>query len=190
MKNVIDFEEYKIKKRLAQFKGTWDLSYVEGLEKKIGIEGHSLITHVKDIDDLSQCIETFREFNIDRDILNDKLSSGRNHYKFPTVISRYRKTIDTFTGLYLFTQEALFKYEDEIPEHRWMLSLLDEDDFSDKLINKISSDIILIERFQKKYVAEYERKSIRKYLNELSAKKDLYVHYLDIFITIKDIDYD
>ena len=190
MKNVIDFEDYKLKKRFSQFKGTWDLSYIEGIEGQIGGEGIQLISHVRGINDLHECIEVFRDFNRDKMHLEKDLLSDRTQYKFPTVISRYRSTLDTFTSLYLFLQEALFKYEDEVPEHRWIISMFEDDKFIDDIVCKLTRDIINMELFQRKYASERDKKSISRYLGELNDKKELYTHYLDIFITVKDIEYD
>lgn len=168
MGNIIDILEYK---NSLQF--TKSQTQHASLQK----QNHS---HSYNEVQLYNCIDIFSAFNNDKSLLERRLNSNRHEYKFPTIISKYRRTVDVYSGLYLFLQEALFKYELHYAEYDWVISLFKDDEFKSKLEHKILADIKAINTFQHKYKAQ-QYDSIKNYLREIEITKGLYTHYISIF---------
>jgi hypothetical protein len=178
MKNVIDLDAHKTAKKTTSCGSCSSTAK----NKKIHVM-HNTIESIT----LEGCVDAFRKYNKDKKILLDSLAKNRSSFKFPTVISRYRKNIDLFTGLYLFSQEALFKIEDNNIEHVWFLSLFSDENFRVKLVSKLDADVAILSIFIERY-SDANHTAMINFLQEMISKRSAYLHYKNIFSEFKDID--
>lgn len=130
--------------------------------------------------------EYFKEkFSTEHAELLACLKTKNAKYKFPTVMSGYRKEINPVDALYQNLQEALFKFNKDDKFYVWIISLFKDEEWLNSLLADLQSDCAAISKFQKE-------NSKNKYyigLNELHVLQNIksnFSHYRKAFAMMKD----
>ena len=131
-------------------------------------------------------------FNIEFDDMNSTLRKRHNKYKFPSIISKYRKSINHIKSLYNALQESLFKYDTDLYNdsyNDWVFSLFRDKEWTCNLVSSINNDIKLIDKF----IITHGRCDSTLILSKLSGlntfKQDL-SHYQAVFKLMNDWNCD
>jgi len=118
------------------------------------------------------------EFNKDLNKLKNGFKTLSPKFKYPTVLSKYRKGINPVKALFNFSQESYFKYETE--QHKWMVNLLSDYTLINLIIKSLEEDIKSITTFIEKYKSVYTSYIISTIQELQSTRKD-FIYYLEVF---------
>ena len=108
-------------------------------------------------------------------------------FKFPTIMSKYRKGLNPVTMLYNELQKTLFYFDKENETHVWLLSLFADKEWLKALINAIQEDCNAITRFQLRHVPETRSKQIEREISVLNNVRDNLIHYREVFMLMEDM---
>lgn len=190
--NVINFETGKIRVALRKFEATGEVSdYLldgESIVKEAYSVGHcSTVQRVKtmlEINKLYAYIDFQEQFNIGLAEIKNNFKTIDADFMFPTVLSKYRKGINPVDALYNSLQEALFKFHEDIPAYNWVVSLFEDGDWLDKLLQSMTDDMNAIRAFIKKYISS-NGTFITKELKNLQLMHDHFMHYTEVFLMVR-----
>ena len=113
------------------------------------------------------------------------LKTKNAKYKFPTVMSGYRKDINPVDALYQNLQEALFRFDKDDKFYVWIISLFKNKEWLNELLADLHSDCAAISKFQN----ENSRNKYNVGLNELHVLQNIksnFSHYRKTFAMMKD----
>lgn len=81
----------------------------------------------------------------------NSLHTRHSDFKFPTVLQQYRHDINPVKALYYEVRNAMLYYNPDNGVHIWLLTLIQDHEFYNKLIEAITSDITKLDYFIAKY---------------------------------------
>lgn len=130
--------------------------------------------------------ECFKEeFNRGYNTLVTNLRTKNAKYKFPTVMSGYRKDINPVDALYQNLQEALFCFDKNNKFYVWIISLFRNEEWLDNLLADLHHDCVMISRFQKDNYKNKYNVGINE-LHVLQNIKSNFAHYKKTFAMMRD----
>jgi hypothetical protein len=124
--------------------------------------------------------DTEIEFDKEYADLNKKLLSRHRKYRYPTILSGYRKEINPIDALYQNLQESLFKYDPENEFCVWVINLFKDDTWLTQLLSDLEDDCHAISKFQKKHRNNPNNVGLDK-LHILQNIKSNFEHYAELF---------
>lgn len=128
--------------------------------------------------------ETYTEFQQDKEHLLSNLETKRPKFKFPTILSQYRRTINPISSIYEATQKAIMNGDDGDFVDQWVLELIKDKNFINDVIDSLITDINRINNIiwlYKDYNFLFEE--LQKLFNILKT----YSHYVKVFKTINSV---
>lgn len=108
------------------------------------------------------------------DLLIKGLRSKKLKYKYPTILSGYRKEINPVDALYQNLQESLFKYDPNNEFCMWVISLFEDDEWLSELIKDLEIDCANITQFQIRYRVSHKFRTLHDI-------KHNFQHYIKFF---------
>jgi hypothetical protein len=124
--------------------------------------------------------ETEIEFNKEYTELIDALSSRHRKYRYPTILSGYRKEINPVDALYQNLQESLFKYNPENEFCVWVINLFKDEVWLSQLLQDLEDDCNSITDFQQRHYKNPNNIGLNK-LHILQNIKSNFEHYAELF---------
>lgn len=79
------------------------------------------------------------------------MQTRSSDFKFPTVLALYRSDINPIKALYYEIREVVLHYNQDNEIHVWLISLIQNVEFYNKLIDAIDNDISKLDYFITKY---------------------------------------
>lgn len=198
MKNVINFNEKLVQRKLKQFTsdGVLDESiyYQDGNSYFIKNDilkycDPDLITEINKrlkIKKISEFVVYSNRFESELIDIKINLKTHKSSYKFPTILSKYRKGINPVTALYNELQEALFLYDENKEYYSWVISVFKDEKLINNLLQDIESDIESLLVFVKKYDGNVPK----SYNNDIKTIKNIIknlMHYYEVFSILKTL---
>lgn len=116
----------------------------------------------------------------------DNLESNSSEFQFPTVLHRYRPDINPVTALYYESRELIRRFNANDPRHEWLLGLLQDREFSNRMVDALSKDIIRLERIISRYYWPMHKLSNDIPLELFHARQLTtdFKHYITMFTSI------
>jgi hypothetical protein len=117
----------------------------------------------------------------------NQLETESSDFKFPSVLTKYRPSINPVKALFYEIRELTRTYNIESEYHVWLLSLLQDLEYNNKLIDAISVDIRRLERIVSRYylpMINYTDSIPLELFHARQLIKD-FRHYKNTFITLK-----
>jgi hypothetical protein len=206
MSDVIDFVCLRIQSELDKYIKTKTVP-------------HDLLEGTYSIDDIKKCKSTFTKRqqkaadrlinqytkNIQNNLESLKtalrkdyentigtLRSTHPDFMFPSVLVKYRNNINPITALYYELREALRTYNSENEYKVWIVDLVSDMEFNNKLIGGLSTDIKRLERIIQRYywpLVQIDNNIPLELFHARQLIKD-YKHYITVFESIKHFDLD
>lgn len=163
--DIIDFVCVRIQSELDKFEKTKTIP-------------HDLLDGVWTVNDIEQCINTFDEkhkrlarklikiyaakMGESLDTLRKSLRrdytaiafqsrSRSNEFAFPTILSRYRPSINPIRAIFYDCREIVRHYNPENERHVWLAELVTDLEFNNKILDALEHDIKRVERLIKRY---------------------------------------
>lgn len=139
---------------------------------------HDLLDGVWTVDDIEQCIDSYDKKHqrlanrlikvysakagenletLREALRRDFIAIGKNarsrtsEFAFPTVLSRYRSGINPIRALYYDCREMVRRYNPINDRHVWLADLMNDLQFTNRLLECIESDTKKLERLIKRY---------------------------------------
>lgn len=195
---VIDLETERIARGLKEYKSTGivpKVVFTEELEIKKEVFAVSRRLNISNQKITLDCSNTasfykiFENRKFDEDLENIRHNFKTNSYKFkfPTILSKYRRGINPVNALYNELQETLFKYKADCDKHVWIISLFKDQQFLNELISAIENDLTDIVQLENKYKNPLTT-HVTKHIVELQKVKQNLLHYKDVFILVADME--
>lgn len=124
--------------------------------------------------------------------LMSNLESENIDFKFPSILSKYRNSINPLRALYYETREMIRSYNYENQYHQWLLGMIHDKEFNNKIIDALSIDVKRLEKIVSRYYLP-----LTKYTNDIPLElfharqliKD-FRHYKNMFISVQQWDPD
>jgi hypothetical protein len=205
MNDVVDFVLLRIQHELNKYQKTKTLPYdlLEGAfsidEIKEGYYEKLSPKHKKIADRLFKDYAGKINSNLDNlkkalrkeyTVLIVNLESENTEFKFPSVLVKYRNNINPIKALYYETREMIRSFNYENQYHHWLLGMIQDKEFSNKLVDALSIDIKRLEKIVSRYYLP-----LTKYTNDIPLElfharqliKD-FRHYKNMFISVQQWD--
>ena len=173
---------------------------------------HDLLEGAFSIDDIKECMsyyspkhkrlanklikeyEVFIEKNIDHLRKNlrreykttmDMLETAGSDFMFPTVLTKYRTDINPARALYYDTREMFRRFNPENEIHHWLLELITDKEFNNKLLDAIARDIKRLERIISRYYWPFTKHDDNIPLELFHARQLMkdFRHYYNFFMS-------
>ena len=174
---------------------------------------HDLLEGAFDIQDIENCMEQFTKKHqriarrlIDQYTANinnsleackaalrkdyaatiSTLATGSTEFMFPTVLYQYRSDINPVTALYYESRELVRSFNPESEKHQWLLGVVTDKEFNNKIIAALSKDIKRLERIIQRYYLPLNKLNKHIPLELFHARqltKD-FKHYTTVFNSI------
>ena len=124
--------------------------------------------------------------------LMSNLESENIDFKFPSILSKYRNSINPLRALYYETREMIRSYNYENQYHQWLLGMIHDKEFNNKIVDALSIDVKRLEKIVSRYYLP-----LTKYTNDIPLElfharqliKD-FRHYKNMFISVQQWDPD
>jgi len=122
--------------------------------------------------------------------LISNLESDSVDFKFPSVLVKYRNNINPIRALYYETRELIRSFNYENQYHHWLLGMVQDKDFGNKIVDALSIDIKRLEKIVSRYYLP-----LTKYTSDIPLElfharqliKD-FRHYRNMFISVQQWD--
>lgn len=200
MKDIINIKCVRIQAELVRY-------------QRSNVIPHDLLDGAYSIEDIKECLSNLdnefqhiarkliTEYTVNmRENLSDLKIALRTEYAsatsnldttgtefvFPTVMSRYRDNLNPVTALYYDARELLRRYNPDCARHEWLLGLLQDRVFNNKLVDALSRDIVRLERIISRYYWPMHKLSNNIPLELFHARqlsKD-FKHYITMFNSV------
>lgn len=181
--------------------------------KKSNIIPHALLEGAYSIEDINECLPCLAEeyhwtalkliseytVNMQENLADLKsalraeytsvtegLETTKAEFVFPTVMSRYRPNLNPVSALYYDARELLRSYNPNCARHEWLLGLLQDREFNNKLVDALSKDSFRLDRIVSRYYWPMHKLSDGIPLEVFHARqlsKD-FRHYCTVFICL------
>lgn len=198
MDNVVDFTLLRIQLELEKYQKTKTLPHdlLEGAYSIDDIKDHyyeKLSPKHKKIADrllkeydrtLTASLDTLK-LALRKDYVSvmSNLKTDHTDFMFPSVLNKYRKDINPVKALYYEAREVFRSYNPENPLHVWLIDLITDHEYNNKIIDALSVDIKKLEKIVSRYYLPMIRYTENIPLELFHARqlvKD-FRHYLNVF---------
>jgi len=116
-----------------------------------------------------------------------QLETESSDFKFPSVLSKYRPSINPVKALFYEIRELTRTYNIDSDYHIWLLSLLQDQEYNNKIVDALSIDIKRLEKIVSRYylpMTNYTDSIPLELFHARQLIKD-FRHYKNTFITLK-----
>lgn len=120
----------------------------------------------------------------------DQLETESATFKFPSVLIKYRPNINPVRALFYEIREITRSYNLENEYHAWLLGLIQDQEYNNKIIDALSIDIKRLEKIVSRYylpLTQYTDKIPLELFHARQLIKD-FRHYKNTFISLKSWD--
>jgi phenylalanyl-tRNA synthetase alpha subunit len=120
----------------------------------------------------------------------NQLESESTTFKFPSVLIKYRPNINPIRALFYEIREITRSYNIENEYHAWLLGLIQDQEYNNKIIDALSIDIKRLEKIVSRYylpLTQYTDKIPLELFHARQLIKD-FRHYRNTFISLKSWD--
>lgn len=203
--NILDFVLLRIQNELEKYNKSKTIPYdlLEGVYSIDEIKDHYYdklsVKHKKIADKLIKDYTCKINNNLgnlkkalrkEYSFLISNLESENIDFKFPSILSKYRNSINPLRALYYETREMTRSYNYENPFHQWLLTMIQDKEFNNKIVDALSIDIKRLEKIVSRYYLP-----LTKYTNSIPLElfharqliKD-FRHYKNTFISVQTWD--
>lgn len=118
------------------------------------------------------------------------LETESSEFKFPSVLVKYRTDINPVRALFYETREILRSYNLENEYQVWLIGLLTDHEYNNKIIDALSIDIKRLEKIVSRYylpLTQYTDSIPLELFHARQLIKD-FRHYKNTFITVRSWD--
>lgn len=119
-----------------------------------------------------------------------QLETEKSDFKFPSVLIKYRPNINPVRAIFYEIREITRSYNIENEYHAWLLSLLQNAEYNNKIIDALSIDIRRLEKVVSRYylpLTQYTDSIPLELFHARQLIKD-FRHYKNAFISLKAWD--
>ena len=120
----------------------------------------------------------------------NQLETETSEFKFPSVLIKYRPNINPVRALFYEIREITRSYNIENEYHAWLLGLLQDQEYNNKIVDALSIDIKRLEKIVSRYylpLTNYTDKIPLELFHARQLIKD-FRHYRNTFISLKSWD--
>lgn len=120
----------------------------------------------------------------------NQLETESAEFKFPSVLVKYRTNINPIRALFYEVREITRSYNLDNEYHTWLIGLLTDQEYNNKIIDALSIDIKRLERIVSRYylpMTQYTDGIPLELFHARQLIKD-FRHYKNTFITVKSWD--
>jgi hypothetical protein len=205
MSDVVDFVLLRIQNELEKYKKSKTIPFdlLEGAysidDIKQGYYNKLTPKYQKIADNLIKDYEKKIDYNLDslKVALRNDYASTMSHletdssdFKFPSVLIKYRPNINPVRALFYEVREITRSYSIENEYHAWLLGLIQDLEYSNKIVDALSIDIRRLEKIVSRYylpLIKYTDKIPLELFHARQLIKD-FRHYRTTFIALKSWD--
>ena len=205
MNDVVDFVLLRIQHELDKYKKSKTIPFdlLEGAysidEIKNGYYDKLSLKYQKIADALITDYEKKIHSNLDslktalrKDYTStiNQLETETLEFKFPSVLVKYRPNINPVRALFYEVREITRSYNIENEYHAWLLGLIQDQEYNNKIIDALSIDIKRLEKIVSRYylpLTQYTDKIPLELFHARQLIKD-FRHYRNTFISLKSWD--
>lgn len=205
MSDVVDFVLLRIQNELEKYKKSKTIPFdlLEGAysidDIKQGYYNKLTPKYQKIADNLIKDYEKKIDYNLDSlklALRNDyastmkQLETESSAFKFPSVLIKYRPNINPVRALFYEVREITRSYNIENEYHAWLLGLIQDLEYSNKIVDALSIDIRRLEKIVSRYylpLTKYTDKIPLELFHARQLIKD-FRHYRTTFIALKSWD--
>ncbi len=205
MNDVVDFVLLRIQNELEKYQRTktipFDLlegaysiddiknSYYEKLSAKHKKIADALVREYEK--KIEQSLDSLkRALRKDYTSTISQLETESADFKFPSVLVKYRTNINPIRALFYEAREIIRSYNPDNEYHTWLLGLLTDCEYNNKIVDALSIDIKRLEKIVSRYylpMIKYTDSIPLELFHARQLIKD-FRHYRNTFITIKSWD--
>ncbi len=205
MNDVVDFVLLRIQNELEKYQRTktipFDLlegaysiddiknSYYEKLSAKHKKIADALVREYEK--KIKQSLDSLkRALRKDYTSTISQLETESADFKFPSVLVKYRTNINPIRALFYEAREIIRSYNPDNEYHTWLLGLLTDCEYNNKIVDALSIDIKRLEKIVSRYylpMIKYTDSIPLELFHARQLIKD-FRHYRNTFITIKSWD--
>jgi len=111
-------------------------------------------------------------------------------FKFPSVLVKYRANINPIRALFYEVREIIRSYNPDNEYQAWLLGLLSDHEYNNKIVDALSIDIKRLERIVSRYYLPMTQHTDSIPLELFHARQLIkdFRHYKNTFITVKSWD--
>lgn len=116
----------------------------------------------------------------------NQLETEKSEFKFPSILVKYRPNINPIRALFYELREVTRSYSTENEYHVWLLNLVSDKEYNNKIIDAILIDIKRLERIVSRYylpMIKYTDSIPLELFHARQLIKD-FQHYKKIFISV------
>jgi hypothetical protein len=120
----------------------------------------------------------------------NQLETESAEFKFPSVLVKYRTNINPIRALFYEVREITRSYNIDNEYHTWLIGLLTDHEYNNKIVDALSIDIKRLERIVSRYylpMTQYTDGIPLELFHARQLIKD-FRHYKNTFITVKSWD--
>lgn len=120
----------------------------------------------------------------------NQLETESADFKFPGVLVKYRANINPVRALFYEARETIRSYNLENEYHSWLIGLLTDYEYNNKIVDALSIDIRRLEKIVSRYylpLTQYTDSIPLELFHARQLIKD-FRHYKTTFISIKNWD--
>ncbi len=120
----------------------------------------------------------------------NQLESESHDFKFPSVLIKYRPNINPVRALFYELREITRSYNIENEYHSWLLGLIQDREYNNKIVDALSVDIKRLEKIVSRYylpLTKYTDKIPLELFHARQLIKD-FRHYRNTFIGLQSWD--
>lgn len=120
----------------------------------------------------------------------NQLETESAEFKFPSVLVKYRSNINPVRALFYEVREILRSYNLENEYQTWLISLIADSEYNNKIIDALSIDIKRLEKIVSRYylpLTKYTDSIPLELFHARQLIKD-FRHYKNTFIAVKSWD--
>lgn len=122
----------------------------------------------------------------------ETLRTTSPEFMFPSVLIKYRNNINPMTALYYEVRDLCARYNSDNEYHVWLLELIKDKEYKNKMIDALANDIKRLERIIKRYYWPLVKLFDTIPLELFHAKQLIkdYRHYITVFDAMQSWDPD
>jgi len=111
-------------------------------------------------------------------------------FKFPSVLVKYRANINPIRALFYEVREIIRSYNPDNEYQAWLIGLLSDHEYNNKIVDALSIDIKRLERIVSRYYLPMTQHTDSIPLELFHARQLIkdFRHYKNTFITVKSWD--
>jgi hypothetical protein len=120
----------------------------------------------------------------------NQLETESAEFKFPSVLVKYRTNINPIRALFYEVREITRSYNIDNEYHTWLIGLLTDHEYNNKIVDALSIDMKRLERIVSRYylpMTQYTDGIPLELFHARQLIKD-FRHYKNTFITVKSWD--